>query len=66
MKLTAVSGWQPGPEHAQFVRGLRYAAEIAGERNVEITAEVRALAERHAEIGATVTSTLDGRELSGP
>ena len=65
-KLLAVPDRQLGEEHTQFVRTLRYAAEIAGEENVKIAAEIGALAGRHGEIGAGMTVRLDGRRLSGP
>jgi oligoendopeptidase F len=65
-KLLAVPDWQPGEEHAQFVRGLRYADEIAGEENVRMATEIATLAGRHGEIGADMTVRLGGEELSGP
>lgn len=64
--LISVQGWEPGPEHEQFVRRQRYSAGIAGEQNVVLASEISTLAGKHEEIAATVTPTLGGRVLSGP
>lgn len=65
-KLLTVPGWESGPEHAQFVRGLRFAGAIGSAENVEMANEVAMLGGRHGEIGAGMTVMLEGRELSGP
>lgn len=64
-KLVGLAGWVPGPEHIQFVRGLRYAARIATQAGAAELNEIAILAGRHEEIAASVTVSLDGRELTG-
>jgi oligoendopeptidase F len=65
-KLLAVPGWQPGPEHVQFVRALRFSAPIAGDDLVAASGEVAARAGGHEEIAAAVVPVLHGRDLTGP
>jgi oligoendopeptidase F len=65
-KLLAVPEWQPGPEHIQFVRTLRYSARLAGDDLVAASGQIAARAGEHEEIAAAVTTVLHGRELTGP
>ena len=65
-KLLGVRGWQPGAEHAQMMRQLRYTAEIAGEENVALETEIDALAGEYRTLSASLTAVIDGRETTGP
>ncbi len=64
-KLLGVAGWRPGPEHAQMVRQLRYAAEVAGAENVALEAEIDALVGEYRTRSASMATVIDGREATG-
>ncbi len=65
-KLLGVQGWEPGPEHVQMMRQLRYAAEIAGGENVALEAEIDALVGEYGTLSASMVPMIGGREVTGP
>ncbi len=60
-KLLAVPGYEPLPEHRQFLRRLRNDADLFRAENVPIQAELQTLANDYDKITGAMTVTLERR-----
>ncbi len=65
-KLLAVPGYAPAPERVQMLRQFRAAEGIVSAENAAIEADISALAGEYGTLAASMTATIDGREVTGP
>ncbi len=65
-KLLAVPGYEPIPEHRQFLRRLRSDADLFRAENVPLQAQLQTLANEYSKITGTMTVTLNGEEVTLP
>ncbi|MDQ2799146.1 MAG: M3 family oligoendopeptidase [Armatimonadota bacterium] len=65
-KLLAVPGYEPLPEHRQFLRRLRNDADLFRPANVPIQAELQTLANDYDKLTGPMTVTINGEELTLP
>jgi len=65
-KLLAVLGYEPLPDHQQFLRRLRNDADLFRPDNVPIQAELQTLANDYDKLTGPMTVTLDGEEITLP
>ncbi len=65
-KLLAVPGYEPIPEHRQFLRRLRSDAALFRAENVPLQAKLQTLANEYDKRTGTMTVTLEGREMTLP
>lgn len=65
-KLLAVPGYEPLPEHRQFLRRLRNDADLFRPANVPIQAELQTLANEYDKLTGPMTVTLGGEEITLP
>jgi oligoendopeptidase F len=64
LKLLAVPGFEPGPEHAELLRHFRNEADLFREANVPIQAELTVLASKYDKIVGAMSVAIDGVELT--
>ena len=65
-KLLAVPGYEPLPEHRQFLRRLRNDADLFRSENVPIQSELQTLANEYDKMTGPMTVTLGGEEVTLP
>lgn len=65
-KLLAVPGYEPVPEHRQFLRRLRNDADLFRAENVPLQAQLQTLANDYDKLTGSMAVTLDGREMTLP
>ena len=65
-KLLAVPGYEPLPEHRQFLRRLRNDADLFRDENVPIQAELQTLGNEYDKLIGAMAVTLDGEEMTLP
>jgi oligoendopeptidase F len=65
-KLLAVPGYEPLPEHRQFLRRLRNDADLFRPENVPIQAQLQTLANEYDKLTGPMTVQLDGEEVTLP
>ena len=65
-KLLAVPGYEPVPEHHQFLRRLRSDADLFRAENVPLQAQLQTLANEYNKLTGSMTVTLDGEEMTLP
>ncbi len=65
-KLLAVPGYEPLPEHRQFLRRLRNDADLFRADNVPLQAQLQTLANDYDKLTGPMAVTLGGREMTLP
>ena len=65
-KLLAVPGYEPLPEHRQFLRRLRNDADLFRPDNVPIQAQLQTLANEYDKLTGPMTVRLKGEEMTLP
>ena len=65
-KLLAVPGYEPVPEHHQFLRRLRSDANLFRAENVPLQAQLQTLANEYNKLTGSMTVTLCGEEVTLP
>ncbi len=65
-KLLAVPGYEPVPEHRQFLRRLRSDADLFRAENVPLQAELQTLANDYNKLTGAMSVTLGGEEVTLP
>ncbi len=65
-KLLSVPGYEPLPEHRQFLRRLRNDADLFREENVPIQAQLQTLANEYDKLIGAMSVTLGGGEMTLP
>ncbi len=65
-KLLAVPGYEPAPEHRQFLRRLRSDADLFRAENVPLQAALQTLANEYDKLTGAMTVTLAGEEMTLP
>ena len=65
-KLLAVPGYEPDPEHQQFLRRLRSDADLFRSENVPVQAELQTLANDYDKLTGSMTVTIAGAEVTLP
>lgn len=65
-KLLAVPGYEPIPEHQQFLRRLRSDAALFRAENVPIQAQLQTLANEYDKRTGAMTVTLEKRQMTLP
>ena len=65
-KLLSVPGYEPLPEHRQFLRRLRNDADLFREENVPLQAQLQTLANEYDKLIGVMSVTLDGEEMTLP
>jgi oligoendopeptidase F len=65
-KLLAVPGYEPQPEHAQFLRRLRSDADLFRAENVPLQAQLQTLGNEYDTLTGPMTVTLGGEEVTLP
>ncbi len=64
LKLLAVPGFEPGPEHAELLRRFRNEADLFREANVPLQAELTVLVSEYDKIVGVMSVVIDGVELT--
>ena len=59
-------GYEPAPEHRQFLRRLRSDADLFRAENVPLQAQLQTLANEYNKLTGSMTATVNGEELTLP
>ena len=65
-KMLAVPGYEPQPEHTQFLRRLRSDADLFRAENVPLQAQLQTLGNEYDTLTGPMTVTLGGEEVTLP
>jgi len=65
-KLLAVPGYEPAPQHRQFLRRLRNDADLFRAENVPLQAELQTLANEYDKLTGAMTAIVVGEEMTLP